>query len=280
MRQSVPYVWPNDARIAVVFNIMYEGWSEGVAPGIGPMGNPLQQPGVLDTQAIAWADYGGQTGIWRLLDILNAHRISATVFASGVMAERYPETLQAALAAGHEIAAHSYAQDIIPAYLPEEEERRNIERSVAAIEQACGVRARGWVSPRGTPSPHTARLLAVYGLRWFKDAFDRDLPYRLQGMPTPFVAIPLTMEVNDMPLLVRYGNPHHAYLETFCELFERLYHHEAPPTFMDVTVHAHVMGRPLGGKVLDEVIQVCQKYADVWFPTNSQVAEVVLSALA
>lgn len=280
MRGQAGFAWPGGTRLAVVFNVMFEGWSDGQAPGIGPMGNPIQQLGILDTQAISWARYAATTGIWRLLDILGHHGVHATVFASGVLAERHPETLRAALQAGHEIAAHSYAQEIVPAYLAEAQERDNIAKSVAAIERACGVRPRGWVSPRGTPSPQTARLLVEQGFRWTKDCFDSDLPYVTEVAGRPLVTIPLTMEVNDMPLIVRYGNAHRVYFEVFRELFERLYRDEPPPTFLDVTVHAHVFGRPLGGKIFDEVIRFCRGFPGLWHPTHTQVAEVVLEAAA
>ncbi len=278
MRGKPDFAWPGGARLAVVFNVMFEGWSEGRAPGIGPMGNPLQKPGVVDTQAVSWARYAGTTGIWRLLEILDRHGVRATVFASGVVAERYPDALQAAATAGHEVAAHSYAQEILPAYLDEAEERDNIAKSVAAIQRAAGARPRGWVSPRGTPSPHTPRLLAEQGFTWTKDCFESDLPYLLDAGARPFVAIPLMMEVNDMPLVVRYGNAPRVYFETFRELFDRLYEAEPPPTFLDVTAHAHVFGRPLGGRIFDELIRFCRGVPDLWHPTNSQVADVVLQA--
>ena len=57
MKKQPKWVWPNGKRIAVVFNVCLEAWSDGKAPGISPMGNPLPA-GVLDTMAISWAGYG------------------------------------------------------------------------------------------------------------------------------------------------------------------------------------------------------------------------------
>ena len=67
------WLWPNGKRIAVVFNVCLEAWSDGKAPGISPMGNPLPA-GVLDTMAISWAAYGVKIGIYRLLDAFERHR--------------------------------------------------------------------------------------------------------------------------------------------------------------------------------------------------------------
>ncbi|MDE2474986.1 MAG: hypothetical protein KGO48_08085 [Alphaproteobacteria bacterium] len=44
--------WPGGKSVAVLINICLEAWSDGVVPGISPMGNPLP-PGVLDTMAIS-----------------------------------------------------------------------------------------------------------------------------------------------------------------------------------------------------------------------------------
>ena len=59
MRQQADWVWPGGRKIAVVFNVCLEAWSDGKAPGISPMGNPLPA-GVLDTMAISWAGLWGE----------------------------------------------------------------------------------------------------------------------------------------------------------------------------------------------------------------------------
>ena len=63
-RANANFRWPNGAQIALVFNIAYEAWSHGEAPGIGPMGNVLK-PGFFDTNAHSWASYGPTRGIAR-----------------------------------------------------------------------------------------------------------------------------------------------------------------------------------------------------------------------
>ena len=90
--------WPSERPLAVSLSVMLEGWAEGSAPGIGPMGNPLK-PGVRDLQALSWAAYGPKVGAWRLLDLLDRAGRKAVFYTSGVVAERYPE-LPAAIAAG------------------------------------------------------------------------------------------------------------------------------------------------------------------------------------
>src|SRR6266852_4711282 len=130
MTKPVNWVWPNGKRTAVVFNICLEAWSDGKAPGISPMGNPLPS-GVLDTMAISWAAYGVKRGIYRLMDGFHQHRAVASVMVNAVIAERAPDTVRAIADAGHEVLSHSYAMDVIPALLSDEDERKNIARCTA-----------------------------------------------------------------------------------------------------------------------------------------------------
>ena len=144
--------WPGPKNIAVTFMIAYEGWSEGKAPAIGPMGNPLP-PGNLDTNALSWGEYGARRGIWRILKMLSRADVRAGVMVCGVLAERFPDTVKAIADGGHEIIAHSYAMDVLPVLLSEEQERKNIALTTELIEKACGVRPTGWISPGQIDQP-------------------------------------------------------------------------------------------------------------------------------
>jgi len=121
--------------------------------------------------------------------------------------------VRAIVDAGHELVSHCYAQDVIPAQLSPEQVRADIEKTTKALEAASGVRPRGWISPRGTPSPESARLLVEANYAWQGDVFDDDRPYLQifdQGAAAGtgsggIVAIPLTMEINDLPHAMRFG---------------------------------------------------------------------------
>ena len=130
---------------------MLEGWADGSAPGIGPMGNPLR-PGVPDLQALSWAEYGPKVGAHRLLDLLDRAGLRAVFYTSGVVAERYPELPAAIAARGHAVAAHGWSQGTLPPYLTAEAERDDISRCVDVLSRTAGHAPRGWLSPRCTPT--------------------------------------------------------------------------------------------------------------------------------
>src|SRR6056297_2568827 len=97
--------WPDGRRIAVVFNIAYEMWSDGATSGVGPMGNLLRD-GIFDPNADSYGRYNVGAGCRRLLDILERHAISASVLTSGMVAEHHPDELRKVAEAGHEVVGH------------------------------------------------------------------------------------------------------------------------------------------------------------------------------
>jgi hypothetical protein len=274
MRQQMNWVWPGGKKIAVVFNVCLEAWSDGKAPGISPMGNPLPA-GVLDTMAISWAAYGVKTGIYRLLDAFARHRAVASVMVNAVIAERAPEAVKAVADAGHEVLSHSYAMDVIPALLSDEDERANIARCTALLEKASGRKIVGWLSPRGTSRADTPRLLAEAGYTWYGDVFDADLPYVKTYGERKIVAIPLGTDVNDMPFM-KYGNAPRTMLDSFTENLA-IARETGEVMIIDVTSHAHIFGHPRGAFYYGKIVEAAAGDADVWIGTREQIAHHVLA---
>lgn len=277
MTPQVDWLWPGDRRIAVVFNVAFEAWSDGKAPGISPMGNPLPNiPGIVDSMAISWAAYGAKRGVHRLLDGFARHGVKASFMVNAILAERSPESVEAIGDAGHEILSHSYAMDVMPVMMNEDEERANIRRCTDLLQQVGRRRVSGWISPRGTPSLNTARLLAEAGYAWYGDVFDDDLPYVQRFGDRSIVAIPLTTDVNDMPSM-KYGHPPSSMLATFEQVIERIRTRERGPALVDVTAHAHIFGRPHGAAVYERIVQAAASTNDVWVATRLEIAQHVLA---
>lgn len=277
MNRALPESWPEGRSLAVSVSVMLEGWSDAAAPGIGPMGNVLKA-GTLDLQARSWADYGVNAGAWRLLDVLDAADVRAVFYVSGILAARHPALVRAIATAGHRVAAHGWAQEIIPATQAEPDEQRDLDRCVAVLEAASGQRPRGWISPRCTPSARTATLLAAAGLQWHSDYFDDDLPRVIQTAKGPITAVPFTMEVNDMPLSVRYGNEPEAFTRTLTRIVEFLPDLAYRPACLDITVHAHVFGRPMGAIEFARSLAVVQRHERFAWLTHHDELGVMFGA--
>jgi peptidoglycan/xylan/chitin deacetylase (PgdA/CDA1 family) len=277
MQKRPDWIWPAGKRIAVVFNVCLEAWSDGKAPGISPMGNPLPA-GVLDTMAISWAAYGVEVGIHRLMDGLARHGAKASVMVSAIIAERLPATVRAVADRGHEVLSHSYAMDVIPALLSEDVERRNIARCTKLLAEASGKSVRGWLSPRGTSKPSTAKLLAEAGYRWYGDVFNVDLPYVISYGNNRIVAIPLSYDVNDMPAM-KYGHPPRLMLESYNEVIE-IARASDELRIIDVTSHAHIFGHHRGAYFYEKIVEQAMSSPDIWVATRAGIADHVLTMAA
>ena len=271
MSGAVPAGWPEGRPLAVSVSVMLEGWTEGSAPGMGPMGNVLR-PGVIDLQGRSWAEYGAKVGAWRILEILDKAGLRGVFYTSGVVAERYPDLVRAIVASGHAVAAHGYSQGTLPPYLTVDRERADIDACRTVLTSAAGAAPVGWLSPRCTPSTETSGLLVAAGFRWHADSFDSDLPYRIATKAGPILGMPFTMEVNDMPLYVRYGNEPDAFariLERIVTGWPRL---GQPFACLDITVHAHVFGRPYGALALLDALDVARRAEWCWLTDHAALA--------
>ena len=268
------WTWPGGKRIAVVFNICLEAWSDGKAPDISPMGNPLPA-GALDTMAISWAAYGVEIGIHRLMEGLARHGAKSSVMVNAIIAERSPATVRSVADAGHEVLSHSYAMDVIPALLSDEEEQRNIARCTKLLAEAAGKPVRGWLSPRGTSKPSTAKLLAEAGYRWYGDVFNFDLPRVIAHGNSRIVAIPLSYDVNDMPSM-KYGHPPCRMLDSYNEVID-IARKGDELRIIDVTGHAHIFGHHRGAYFYEKIVEQVMSSADLWVATRAQIADHVLS---
>jgi len=263
--------WPANKKLAVMVTVMFEVWSEGKAPPYSPMTTSLK-PGTPDLLAISWSQYGGKTGIWRFLRILDDTDIKATVCLNAKAAELFPEAVTESHKRGHEIAGHSYTQDLILPYLLPPEEKEVIQRCKRIIENAVGVRPAGGFSPVAAPTPRTAEFLAEEGFIWHGDYNDTDLPYVLETTQGKLVSIAHSDFTDNRTLRSSPRDFYNVYKDTF----DYLYKHEAP-SLVNLTVHAHFGGRPLMSAMLHDLLRYMKGFADVWFARHDEVARWLLA---
>lgn len=264
------FSWPGGRKVAVVFDIAFERWSDGKAPPIGPMGNPLPA-GAFDTNALSWGAFGSERGIHRLLDILKRQKISSSIMTSGAFSETAPEAVKRIAGDGHEIVAHCWAQDIIPAKLSPEDVRLDIQKTTDALASVSGAKITGWISPRGTPHAESARMLLDARYDWQGDVFDDDRPYMQDFDKGSLVAIPLTMEVNDLPHAMRYGRSPQAFVELFDDaVASSLALNE--PQMIDVTAHCHCYGHSAGAHAYETIAKKAKARDDIWIARRDEIA--------
>lgn len=269
MAQSILH-WPGGKKLTVMVTVMFEVWSEGKAPPYSPMTTSLK-PGTPDLLGISWSQYGGKTGIWRFMRIFEDVDIKVTVCLNAKGAEVFPRAVMELHAKGHEIAGHSYTQDLILPYLSLDEEREVIQRCKRIIDNAVGVAPVGWFSPVAAPTLYTAEILAEEGFLWHGDYNDTDLPYHLETGKGPLVAIAHSDFTDNRTLRSSPRDFYNVYKDTF----DYLYQHEAP-SLLNLTVHAHFGGRPLMAAMLHDLLRYMKGFQEVWFARHDEVARWTL----
>jgi polysaccharide deacetylase family protein (PEP-CTERM system associated) len=82
----------------------------------------------------------------RMLDLCAEAGVRGTFFVLGWVADRWPAMVRRIADEGHELASHSYWHRLVYDLTPETF-REDLRRARAAIEQAAGVRVRGFRAP-------------------------------------------------------------------------------------------------------------------------------------
>jgi allantoinase len=91
--RPAPIQWPNDAKIAVSFFVAFEAFDKSSQYRRSEGDKP-------DYASLAYGEYGGKAGIWRIMDSLNRNGVKGTIDTNGRIAEDFPDALQELHAAG------------------------------------------------------------------------------------------------------------------------------------------------------------------------------------
>lgn len=276
MSRKRPLRWPNGARLAVLPQLIFELWQGKVEAKTTPaVSRDDFERGLVDYSGNAWAGYGIAVGAARVQRLYDAYGVPATGIFSGAIADLVPDFVRGWAAAGHEIAAHSFYQDIRIFCLDENAERENIQRCRDAIERVTGHRPVGWNSPAGQRSDNTTRLLLEEGFFYSYDYKDDDQPHTAEEIGgRRMIAVPKLFDVNDVTIYSMLGHPPAVFVETFIHSFDSLYEEgERDGKMISLSGHAAMFGRPFGVSALEECLRYARSFPNVWFATGQQVAE-------
>jgi polysaccharide deacetylase family protein (PEP-CTERM system associated) len=110
----------------------------------------------------AWDDYESRVeiGLGRILDLLTAHRVRATFFVLGWLAERRPQIVRTLHAEGHEIACHGYRHQAIFEQSPAGF-REDVRSAKAILEDLIQAPVRGYRAPTFSVTRRTLWALSI-----------------------------------------------------------------------------------------------------------------------
>jgi peptidoglycan/xylan/chitin deacetylase (PgdA/CDA1 family) len=227
-----------------------------------------------DLGAMSQQAYGPREGVLRILGLLAEYSLPATFFVPGWTADRWPHAVEQILAAGHEVGHHSYAH-ISPIDQDEDEERRDFERALAALEKH-GVRPEGFRCPSWEPTIRTPALVAEHGLAYDSSLFDSSRPYVLETEAGDVVELPVAWALDDwqqyafLPRVSRNTIESPAkVLELWTAELDAARRHD---TLFMLTCHPFLSGRPSRVETLRALIEHALGAGDVEFAEAREIA--------
>jgi allantoinase len=264
--------WPNGKKIAVSVTVMFETWTESAAPNYSVQTTHLKS-GTVDHASKAWSTYGGRVGVWRVIRMLDRLQIPGTFFTSALCTEEYPDAVKQIVKSGHDLAAHSYAQDKLLAYMTLDEQQATIRQSIDMLEACGGTKITGWGSPVVAFTPETSGFLAQAGLKWTCDVTYADLPILIRTPYGTIAGVPTTDFSDNRVMRASPRDLYDAHKGTFDYLVEN----EAM-ALQVLVIHCQFGGRPLMTAVLQEILQYMAKSPDVWFARHDELADWALKS--
>ncbi|MBU8932727.1 MAG: DUF3473 domain-containing protein [candidate division Zixibacteria bacterium] len=119
----------------------------------------------------------------RLLELFRFREVTATWFALGWVADRYPDLLREIQREGHEIACHSYAHVRVNTLEPDTF-RKDTKMAIGAIVSALGRSPSGYRAPSWSVDPSTSwafEILAELGFEYDSSVFP--IKHDIYGIP-------------------------------------------------------------------------------------------------
>ena len=267
-RKLTPTAWPNGARVAVCLSFDVDNESYLLARG------------ETSPTTLSAGDFGAQTGLPRILKLLDRHQIPASFFIPAVSAHLHPEMIPAILASGrHEIGVHGWIHEYPPAIVDAAEEERLLNKAIDFLTKAANTRPVGYRAPSWAYSAHTLDLVRKAGFLYDSSLGAMDEPYEVQsnGEATGLVELAIDWTLTETPYLGRGGtmpSPDKVF-QLFREEFDGAYE---DGTLFVLTLHPHVTGHHAPMRYLNELITYMKSKPGVWFATGEQIARYVKTA--
>lgn len=272
--------WPGGARIAVQFVINYEeGGENNILHGdaaseafLSEIVGAAPWPGQRHMNMESIYEYGSRAGYWRLWRMFTERQMPVTVFAVASALARYPQIVESMQEAGWEIATHGLKW-IDYRDVPRERERADILEAIRIQSELTGARPLGCY--QGRTSENTIPLtMEEGGFLYTADVYADELPYWLAGPKGPQLAVPYTLDANDMrfatPQGFNSGDQFFAYLK---DSFDTLYAEgETAPKMMSVGLHCRLVGRPGRAAALARFLDYVKSHDEAWVATRLDIA--------
>ena len=256
--------WPNNARVAF--------W---IAPNMEFFEYlPQSRPDRPDVPNVARGDYGNRVGFWRMLDVLNKHKVRACCCLNLAILDHFPEMKDAMVKSDWAFMAHGIYQTR-PFYDATIEQEREFWREFTThTKELTGKQVLGMLGGGPGYTVNTDDLMAeagcLYHTSWLID--DQPWPMKVKG-GRKFLYVPYSGQTNDAGML-GWNRDADYFLQMIKDQFDVLYKEGAESgRVMCLALHPHNIGRPSAAKYLDQALSYILGHEGVWATTADEIAQ-------
>jgi peptidoglycan/xylan/chitin deacetylase (PgdA/CDA1 family) len=220
----------------------------------------------------SYGRYGTQTGLPRVLELLERHEVAATFFVSGWDVERDPELVRDIRDRGHEISGHGYLHEDFST-LTSAEQSKVLGQSEDAFDAVLGSRPVGWRAPGGLMTSETRALLAERGYTYDSSYCDDDLPYRVET--------PAGASLIELPVFQTASDRHYYEKRRSPDVVEQAWKSEFVSIYrigglFNLTLHPRGdfgSGRAVRLRAVDALLRTIKSYPRIWWTTCGELAQ-------
>lgn len=261
---------PEGKRIAVYTVVNVEEWDIDKPSPREYVSSPAGVATVPNIPNWAWHEYGMRVGIWRLLDAMQSRDLRATVAINARVCLGAGEPVARAMhEAGWEFMGHGFHQAALHTVA---DQQKNIRDSFRVLQDFTGTAPKGWLGPGLQETLDTLDYLAEAGFRYVTDWPMDEQPVLMRTSTEPMVAMPYTLELSDLPMMVVHQHESRVWLQRVTEQFDRLYREgTTQPRVMSMSVHPYVIGVPHRIGYFEAALDHILAYDDVWFATGGEI---------
>ena len=268
--------WPNGARLAVwiIPNIEFFPLTQGIPGSV--YSNHAPVPSVR-----AWAqrDYGNRVGIWRIMEVLEKHKVRASPTMNSDICDHHPQIVRACVNLGWEILGHNETNSLWLNQMEPGEEKPSIARTLSKIGALSGRKPTGWLGAGLAETWNTLDHLLDSGIEYVADWVSDDQPFFMDIGGRKLVSIPYSYEINDSPFLQTRNHTIDEFVAAIKCQFDTLYAEGARSgRVMAICLHPYLIGVPHRIKGLDDALSYISAHDGVWFATGEEIVRAWLES--
>jgi len=226
---------------------------------------------IPDVPNFAWVEYGLRVGMARILALCQHLGVKASNLSNADICTHYPRLAEAMLQAGWEFVGHGLFQRGLATI---EDDKGTVAEALATMRRFSGQPVRAWLGAGMSEKADTPEVLRRNGIAFLHDWIVDDVPVWMSTADGPMVAMPYTVELNDVPVYMLASQASTALpdrIRATLGYFARTGFDRT--RVMTIALHPHVIGAAHRMEPFCAVMEELVAHPQVTFATSSEIGD-------